>query len=54
MNELKEENFIDFYEISNKLVKGELPYTVGGGIGQSRVAMFISKQEDIKSVQAIY
>ncbi|NQZ84540.1 MAG: hypothetical protein HRU03_02380 [Nanoarchaeales archaeon] len=28
MNELKEENFIDFYEISNKLVKGEL--NIGG------------------------
>ena len=37
-----------------KLIKGELPYTIGGGIGQSRVAMFISKQADIKSVQAIY
>lgn len=37
-----------------KLVKGELPYTIGGGIGQSRVSMFISKHSDIKDVQAIY
>jgi aspartate--ammonia ligase len=36
------------------LLNGELPYTIGGGIGQSRVAMFVSKEKDIKQVQPIY
>ena len=36
------------------LIAGKLPYTIGGGIGQSRVAMFVTKQKDIKAVQAIY
>ena len=29
-----------------------LPYSIGGGIGKSRVAMFVTKQKDIKEVQA--
>jgi len=37
-----------------KLLNGELPYTIGGGIGQSRVTMFLNKQKNIKHVQAIY
>ncbi len=35
------------------LLNGELPYTIGGGIGQSRVAMFVNKKEDIKEVQPL-
>ena len=34
------------------VVEGRLPYSIGGGIGQSRIAMFITKQKDIKKVQA--
>lgn len=34
-----------------KLLKKELPYTIGGGIGQSRVAMFLSKKSNITEVQ---
>ena len=34
------------------LLEGRLPYSIGGGIGQSRVAMFVTKQKDIKEVQA--
>ncbi|NRA10564.1 MAG: aspartate--ammonia ligase [Crocinitomicaceae bacterium] len=35
------------------LLNGELPSTIGGGIGQSRVAMFVNKKEDIKEVQPL-
>lgn len=34
------------------LIDGQLPYTIGGGIGQSRVVMFVTKKGDIKEVQA--
>ena len=33
------------------LVGQKLPYTIGGGIGQSRVAMFVTKRADITEVQ---
>ena len=33
------------------LLAGKLPYTIGGGIGQSRVAMFVIGKSDIKEVQ---
>ena len=36
------------------LLKGKLPYTIGGGIGQSRVVMFVTKKEEISSVQPIF
>ncbi|MBL4707030.1 MAG: aspartate--ammonia ligase [Flavobacteriales bacterium] len=36
------------------LLSGKLPYTIGGGIGQSRVAMFVNKKKRISDVQAIY
>lgn len=36
------------------LLEGKLPYTIGGGIGQSRVAMFVTKKEEISSVQPIF
>lgn len=34
------------------ILEGKLPYSIGGGIGQSRVAMFVTRQKDIKEVQA--
>ncbi|NLZ81169.1 MAG: aspartate--ammonia ligase, partial [Clostridiales bacterium] len=33
------------------LLDGELPYTVGGGIGQSRMCMFFLKKAHIGEVQ---
>lgn len=36
------------------LVNGELPYTVGGGIGQSRMCMFFLKKAHIGEVQSSY
>jgi aspartate--ammonia ligase len=35
-----------------KLMKGELPYTIGGGIGQSRLAMLLLQKKHIGEVQA--
>ena len=34
------------------LINGELPYTVGGGIGQSRICMFFLRKAHIGEVQA--
>ncbi len=34
------------------LLNGELPYTVGGGIGQSRICMFFLEKQHIGEVQA--
>ncbi len=36
------------------LLAGELPYTVGGGIGQSRLCMFFLRKAHIGEVQASY
>ena len=35
----------------NSVIKGELPYTVGGGIGQSRLCMFYLRKAHIGEVQ---
>ncbi len=35
------------------LIAGKLPYTIGGGIGKSRVAMFVTRQSEISAVQPI-
>lgn len=35
-----------------KLLKGELPLSLGGGIGQSRLAMFLMRKSHISQVQA--
>ena len=34
------------------LLKGELPYTIGGGIGQSRLCMLLLNRAHIGEVQA--
>ncbi len=34
------------------LLEGELPYTVGGGIGQSRICMFFLEKAHIGEVQS--
>ena len=36
----------------NAVLEGELPYTVGGGIGQSRICMFFLRKAHIGEVQA--
>ncbi|MDE6227375.1 MAG: aspartate--ammonia ligase [Muribaculaceae bacterium] len=40
---------LDFHK---KLLNGELPYSIGGGIGQSRLAMFLLQKAHIGEVQA--
>ena len=39
-------------EFHKMLLEGKLPYTVGGGIGQSRICMFFLKKAHIGEVQA--
>ena len=34
------------------LLNGELPYTVGGGIGQSRICMYLLRKAHIGEVQS--
>ena len=38
----------------SSLLKGELPYTIGGGIGQSRMCMFFLRKAHIGEVQASF
>lgn len=39
-------------EFQKALLNGELPYTIGGGIGQSRICMFYLKKAHIGEVQS--
>ena len=39
-------------EWHKKMLKGELPYTMGGGIGQSRLAMLLLQKKHISEVQS--
>ena len=36
------------------LLNGELPYTIGGGIGQSRMCMFFLRKAHIGEVQSAH
>ena len=40
------------YTFHKKILKKELPYTIGGGIGQSRVLMLLLGKKHVASVQA--
>lgn len=53
-NQLKIENAENRLELKwhKQLVNGELPYTIGGGIGQSRLAMLLLKKRHIGEVQS--
>lgn len=54
VKQLKEKNELD--KLSNPYVQGilnkELPYTIGGGIGQSRLCMYLLRKIHIGEVQA--
>jgi len=39
-------------EFQKALLNGELPYTIGGGIGQSRICMFFLRRAHIGEVQS--
>lgn len=45
----EERKELDFHK---KLLNGELPYTIGGGIGQSRICMYFLRKAHIGEVQA--
>lgn len=45
----EERKELDYHK---QLLNGELPYTVGGGIGQSRICMFFLEKKHIGEVQA--
>ncbi|MEZ4911710.1 MAG: aspartate--ammonia ligase [Saprospiraceae bacterium] len=40
------------FDFHKKLVENRLPYTIGGGIGQSRICMFLLRKAHIGEVQA--
>ena len=46
----------EMYKINNPYIQGiinkKLPYTIGGGLGQSRICMFFLKKAHIGEVQA--
>ena len=41
-------------EFHKKLLAGSLPYTMGGGIGQSRICMLFLRKAHIGEVQSSY
>ena len=45
----KERKSLDYHKA---LMNGELPYTIGGGIGQSRICMYFLNKAHIGEVQA--
>ncbi|MCR1962185.1 aspartate--ammonia ligase [Clostridium perfringens] len=47
--ECEERKELPFHQM---LLKGKLPYTIGGGIGQSRICMFFLRKAHIGEVQA--
>ena len=52
--QLEEANALERLELDyhKMLINGKLPYTVGGGIGQSRICMFFLEKRHIGEVQA--
>ena len=39
-------------EFQKALLNGELPYTIGGGLGQSRICMYFLRKAHIGEVQS--
>ena len=48
---MEERKELDFHK---QLLNGELPLTIGGGIGQSRICMFFLQKAHIGEVQASF
>ena len=46
---LEERQHLDYHQM---LLQGNLPLTIGGGIGQSRICMFFLQKAHIGEVQA--
>ncbi len=54
MKQLKERDCLDRVELPfhKAVLNGELPYSIGGGIGQSRICMYFLRKAHIGEVQA--
>lgn len=54
VSQLEKADCLDRLELPfhKKIRKGELPYTIGGGIGQSRIIMFLLEKSHIAEIQA--
>ena len=54
LKQLEKADALDRLELPyhKKIVKKELPYTIGGGIGQSRILMLLLEKSHIAEVQA--
>lgn len=50
--ELKGQENRKGFDFHKKLIEGKLPYSIGGGIGQSRLCMFLLQKAHIGEVQA--
>ena len=40
------------FEFQKSIIEGTVPFTIGGGIGQSRICMFFLQKAHIGEVQA--
>ena len=49
---MRGEEYKESLMFHSKLLAGELPYTIGGGIGQSRLCMFLLRKAHIGEVQS--
>ena len=49
----KGEEYKEGLEFHSKLLGGQLPYTIGGGIGQSRLCMLLLRKAHIGEIQSI-
>ena len=56
LKQLEKADSLDRLELPyhKKIVQKELPYTIGGGIGQSRMCMYMLKKAHIGEVQSSY
>ena len=54
LRQLKEKDALERKDLywHKRLINGEFPETIGGGIGQSRLCMFLLKKAHIGEVQA--
>ena len=54
VSQLEKENCMDRLELPyhQNILNKELPYTIGGGIGQSRLCMLLLKRAHVGEVQA--
>lgn len=52
LHNLEHDDWIEKYDYHKKIMNGELPVTIGGGIGQSRLCMLLLHKKHIGEVQS--